>query len=198
MFMNVLGFFGWIAAWIGLLYVLVVFLSPGFGFLFVLPLCYCVYRAVVQLRYFPPALRMRRIMRAYPWQVLQRVPHGLTSHPDVSEKHHGWFEFPNPARPEQRLALVFARHLRTEWWHRRMAPRAKPKLKAQIESIWFAGDPRFIGLIAVGGRGGTVPRRLHVLEQWADSRNGQRLSDWGVTAEDIERGRRVGVYPASP
>lgn len=195
MVMNFVGFFGWIAAWVGLLYVLIVFLSPGFVFLFVLPLGYCFYRAVVQLRYFSPAFRMRRILRAYPWQVLRDVSHGLSNHPNVSDKHHGWFEFPNPAHPDRQLPLVFSQHIRTEWWHRRMAPRAKPQLKSQIGVIWFAGDPRFIGLIATSAGDEGVPRRMHVLEQRTGLQDGQSLMDWGVTPEDIERGRRVGIYP---
>ncbi|WP_330288058.1 hypothetical protein [Streptomyces sp. NBC_00576] len=196
MAMNVAGFIGWIAAWVGLLYVLIVFLSPGFVFLFVLPLGYCFYRAVTQLRYFPPAFRMRRILRTYPWQAMRDAPHGLSGHPDVPDKHHGWFEFPNPARPDQLLALVFSQHLRTEWWHRRMAPRAKPQLKSQISVIWFAGDPRFIGLIAASTHDEDAPRRMQVLEQRTEVVGGQGLADWGATPEDIERGRSVGIYPA--
>lgn len=194
----VVGLLWWLASWFGLLYVLVVHLSPIFALLFVLPLCYCFYRMVVQLCYFRPALRMRRIMRTYPWQVLRSIPHGLADHTEVSSKHYGWFEMPNPAHPQRRLPLVFSRHYCTEWWHRRMAPRAKPALKAEIETLWFAGDPRFIGLIAVPGRSGNTPRRLHVLEQRMAVHDGQRFADWGATAEDVERGRRVGIFPAHP
>ncbi|GAA3495682.1 hypothetical protein GCM10019016_027820 [Streptomyces prasinosporus] len=196
--MNFVGLLGWIASWFGLLYVLVVFLPPGFTFLFVVPLCYCSYRLVVQLCYFRPALRMRRIMLTYPWQVFRRIPYGLTNHPEVIGKHYGWFEFSNPARSQHRLPLVFPRHHRTEWWHRRMAPRAKPMLKAGIETIWFAGDPRFIGLIAAPDHRGIRPRRLHVLEQRMAMPEKKRCVEWGATAEDVERSRRVGIYPAQP
>ncbi|MFI1354005.1 hypothetical protein ACH4TV_10530 [Streptomyces sp. NPDC020898] len=196
MVMNVAGLVGWIAAWIGLLYVLIVFLSPGFVFLFVLPLGYCFYRAVAQLRYFSPAFRMQRILWTYPWQVLRNISHGLSNHPNVPGKHHGWFEFPNPARSDRLLALVFSQHLRTEWWHRRMAPRAKPELKSQIDVIWFAGDPRFIGLVAAFTHDEAAPRRMQVLEQRTELEDGQSFTDWGATPEDIERGRRVGIYPA--
>jgi hypothetical protein len=191
--MAFLGLLAWIAAWLVLLYVLVVHLPSGFIAFFLLPLCYCFYRAVVQLCYFRPALRMRRILRTYPWQVLQGVSHGLGNHSEVAGKHYGWFEFPNPAAPEQRLPLVFARHYRTEWWHRRMAPHAKPALHMQIGTVWFAGDPRFIGLIAAPGKGGTAPRRLHVLEQRMALPEGRLFAEWGATAADVERGRRVGI-----
>ncbi|MFD3733589.1 hypothetical protein [Streptomyces sp. NPDC058632] len=193
MLMNVVGLLGWAATWLGLLYVLIAYLSPSFSFLFALPLCYCFYRAVVQLRYFSPALQMRRILRTYPWRIIRGVPHGLADHAEVSHKHYGWFEFSNPAHPECRLPLVFSRHHRTEWWHRRMAPRAKPMLKAEIEMIWFAGDPRFVGLIAASGRDGITPCRLHILEQRMASQDSERFREWGATAEDVERGRRAGI-----
>lgn len=186
MLMNFTGLLGWIASWFGLLYVLVVLLSPGFSFLFALPLCYCFYRSTVQLCYFRPALRMRRIMLVYPWQVLRCIPYGLADHSKVVSKHYGWFEFSHPVRPQYRLPLVFPRHHRTEWWHRRMAPHAKPVLKAELETIWFAGDPRFIGLIAVPDGRGTRPRRLHVLEQRTTLREGQRRVELGVAVEDAE------------
>jgi hypothetical protein len=196
MAMNLLGLSGWAAGWWGLLYLLVVFLPPGFGVLFALPLCYCLYRLVVQLQYFRPAFRMQRIMRTYPWQLMNAPAHGLTDHPDVDRKHYGWFEFANPARPGQRLPLVFPKHHRTEWWHRRMAPRAKSDLKAEIQTIWFCGDPRFGGVVAVPTRAGSAPRRLHVLEQWGMTEPDQNLADWGVTPEDADRGRRAGVRTA--
>ncbi|RZB17234.1 hypothetical protein StrepF001_20945 [Streptomyces sp. F001] len=78
-----------------------------------------------------------------------------------------------------------------------MALRAKPKLKEQIQTVWFAGDPRFIGLIAAPAHSGSEPRRLHVLEQWTALQNGRTFADWGATPDDIERGRRVGVSPAT-
>ncbi|MFD5661756.1 hypothetical protein [Streptomyces hirsutus] len=195
---SLVGLLAWTAVWLGLLYMLIVHLSPEFAFLFALPLGYCFYRAVVQLSYFSLALRMWRILRTYPWRIFREVPHGLTNHAEVSCKHYGWFEFPNPALPAHRMPLVFPRHHRTEWWHRRMAPHARTALKADIETIWFVGDPRFIGLIAATGRDGTAPRRLHILEQWMALQEGQRSREWGVTAEDVERGRRVGIHLAHP
>ncbi|MFD4477455.1 hypothetical protein ACFWPU_15270 [Streptomyces sp. NPDC058471] len=199
MVMNVLGFLGWVALWCGSLAVLVGFLSPGFSFLFVPLVVYSAYRVVLQVSYFPLAFRMRRIMRTYPWQEMQGVPCGLTKHPDVLGRQYGWFELPNPARPEQRLPLVFGQHMRTEWWSRRMAPRAKPERKAQIEVVWFAGDPRFIGLIAAPTSNGRALRRMHVLQQQMGGAGDRHcFTDWGVTPEDIERGRRVGIRPAHP
>ncbi|MEU1023931.1 MULTISPECIES: hypothetical protein [unclassified Streptomyces] len=196
MLMNVTSVIGWIAVWCGLVAALVSLLSPSFSFLFVPLLAYSLYRGILQLFCFPPALQMLRILQTYPWQVVRGVPHGLTKYPDVLGRQFGWFEFPNPARPDQRIPLVFGQHMRTEWWSRRMAPRAAPELKEQIEVVWFAGDPRFTGLIAAPTRKGGAPRRLHVLrQQLSPGDGGHTFTAWGVTPEDIERGRRVGVRP---
>ncbi|MEV0175228.1 hypothetical protein AB0I00_29425 [Streptomyces sp. NPDC050803] len=195
--MNVVGLIGWAVAWIGLLVVLVGLLSQSFIILFLPLLAYTMYRAVLQLLYFPAALRMRRILRVYPWQVVRSPTFGLAKHPKVHGKQHGWFEFPNPARPDQELALVFPHHMRTEWWNRRMAPRAKRELQEQIEVIWFAGDPRFIGLIAAPTSDGLAPRRLHILRQQMRTERGLEVAAWGATAEDIERGRLAGSPPST-
>ncbi|MDT9697723.1 hypothetical protein [Streptomyces sp. P17] len=193
--MNAVGLIGWIAVWVGLLAVLVGFLSQGFIVLFIPLLAYSMYRVVLQLFYFPAALRMRRILRVYPWQIVREPSFGLGKHPEVEGKQHGWFEFPNPSRPGQRLALVFPHHLRTEWWNRRMAPRAKSELKAQIAIVWFAGDPRFIGLIAAPTSGREGPRRMHILRQQMKPEDSVHAVGWGATAEDIERGRLAGSPP---
>lgn len=198
MAVNVLGLAGWAGGWIALLGISTK--TPDWAVWIFLPyFLYGAYRVTVQVRYFPEALRMLRVLRTYPWQILRGIPSGLTKHPEVAGKQYGWFEFPNPGRPEQRLPLVFGRHLRTEWWSRRMAPRAKPELKAQIEVVWFAGDPRFAGLIAASTPRGEAPRRMHVLRQQMSTDGGHRtFAEWGATPEDIERGRRVGIRPAHP
>lgn len=195
MAMNVVGPIFWIAIWIALLGVSTK--TPNWVVWVFMPyFIYGPYRVLVQFRYFRPALDMRRILRAYPWQIIQDVSYGLTKRPEVRGRQYGWFEFANPARLDQYLPLVFPHHLRREWWARRMAPRAKSELRSQIEVIWFAGDPRFIGLVAVPARSGEAPRHLHVIEQRTDVETGQRFADWGATSDDIERGRRAGFRPA--
>ena len=197
MAMNIGGLLGWIGGWVGLLGISTY--TPNWVVWIFMPyFVYGPYRAYVQVRYFPAALRMRRILRTYPWQVLRNVPSGLTKHPDVLGRQYGWFEIKNPAHLEQRLPLVFPRHLRVEWWSRRIAPRAKPELKEQIRVVWFAGDPRFVGLIAAPTAKGEAPRRLHVLQQQMGAQDGRSFADWGATPEDIDRGRRVGIHPAQP
>ncbi|MFD5308024.1 hypothetical protein [Streptomyces ardesiacus] len=197
MVMNVAGLIGWTGGWVGLLAISLD--TPNWVVWVFMPyFIYAPYRVVTQLKYFPTAFLMLRILRTYPWQVERDVVMGLTKRPEVVAKQYGWFEFENPANEQQQLPLVFSEHLRTEWWARRMAPRAKPRLKADIETVWFAGDPRFIGLVAAPNRRGTAPRRLHVVEQRIDVQSGWSFADWGATPYDIERGRRVGVYPVHP
>ncbi|RDD85223.1 hypothetical protein [Streptomyces parvulus] len=197
MVVNVLGLVCWAGGWVALLGISTY--TPNWVALVFMPyFIYGPYRVVTQLKYFPAAFLMLRILRTYAWQVVQGAPHGLTKRPEVTGRQYGWFEFANPAKLDQNLPLVFPRHLRMEWWARRMAPRADARLKADIETVWFAGDPRFIGVLAAPGRKGTAPRRMHVLEQRIDARSGWRFADWGATHDDIERGRRVGVHPVNP
>ncbi|MFJ3041523.1 hypothetical protein [Streptomyces tendae] len=188
--MNVVGLFGWVSGWVVLLGVSV-YSADWLVWVFLPYFVYGPYRVLTQLCYFPAALSMLRILRTYRWQLLREVPYGLTDRPEVSGRHYGWFEFPNPARPEQWLPMVFTRHLRLEWWCRRMAPRAKPHLKSQIEEIWFAGDSRFVGVIAAPGRKGRGPRRMHVMQQRSTTKNDERLNDCGAGPDDIVRGRRM-------
>ncbi|MGW6061963.1 hypothetical protein [Streptomyces sp. NPDC055189] len=154
---------------------------------------YGSWRLFVQVfGYFPISLRKLRILRAYPWQVLQGIPHGLSDYPDILGEQQGWFEFPNPANPQQQLPLVISNHLRVNWWHRRMAPRAKPQLKARIETIWFAGDPRMIGILAAPSTSGQTPGHFKILRQRLARAEHALTTEWGATAEDVEQGRRAG------
>ncbi|MFF3345466.1 hypothetical protein [Streptomyces sp. NPDC002779] len=182
-----------------LLSLLAVFLSPGYAILFVPFLIYSFYRAFIQIFVFPTLFRMRRVLQEYSWNLHSDAVHGLGERTDVVGRQYGWFEFPNPARPGEPLPMVFPRHWGVGWWHRRMAPRAAPALKAQIGVVWLAGDPRFIGVIAAPTPDGTKPRRFRFLSQQTGADGGRHsVASWGATDEDIERGRRAGVRPAQP
>jgi len=197
--MNVVALVAWIALWFALLAVLSVFLEPGYA-VFVAPfLLYSFYRAFLQLFVIGAVIRMRRVLRVYPWQLSHQPPHGLANRTDVVGKQFGWFEFPNPGKPEKLLTMVFAQHWGVGWWSRRMAPRATSEHKAQIGSVWLAGDPRFIGVLAAPASDGTTPRRFRFLHQRTGSDGGRRtVADWGATAEDVARGRRAGIVPVQP
>jgi len=195
MTMNVVGQVVWIAVYPGVLYVMVVFTSRAFVPVFTPFLLYSFYRFFVQLTYFPWALRMRRILREYPWQVLEGVPSGLGRYPGARDDGI-WFEFRNPVSPDERIPLVFIKHQRAYWWMKRMdGPRTKPERRAQIEPLWFAGDPRFLAVIAAPGRDGKAPKRLHVLYQRSvfDRRCAPQSWGAGAGAADVERARRAGA-----
>ncbi|MGW0907193.1 hypothetical protein [Streptomyces sp. NPDC002853] len=195
MLRNAAGLVGWAGIWIALLGISL--RTPDWAVWIFLPYwLYSPYRMLIQVGYIPTALGMRRILRAFPWQVLHDVPRGLADHPEVVGPQHGWFELPNPADPQQRLPLVFSKHYRLNWWSRRLAPRVKPRLKAQIETVWIAGDPRMIGVVAAPPtRSGRSPRRFQILDQGLGKGDGSRIAGWGITPDDLERGRRAGVTP---
>jgi hypothetical protein len=194
---NILAAVGWAACWVLLLGVSL-YTPQWVVWLFMPYFLYGPYRVAAQAKNILEAFMMRRILRTYSWQIMRDVPRGLTDRPEVEGSQFGWFEFPNPSREDHWLPMVFSTHLRTRWWARRMAPCAKPRLMEQIETVWFAGDCRFVGVVAAPVGKEPIPRRLHVVEQRIGARSGQRFSDWCATAEDIEQGRRAGVYPIAP
>ncbi|MGW3409799.1 hypothetical protein [Streptomyces sp. NPDC000888] len=185
---------GWIGVWFGSLY-LIVATPPSIGWVFLPLLAYATFRAVLQLAYFRPSIHIQRVLRHYPWQLLKGVPRGRNKHPQVQEDEM-WFEFPNPENPEERIPLLFLSNMRTFWWMRRFGTsKTKPELKAQIEPLWFAGDSRFIAVIAANGRGGKSPRRLHLLYQrTATGRRGIEPTDWNASPAALDRARRAGAH----
>ncbi|MEV2235570.1 hypothetical protein AB0H69_44440 [Streptomyces phaeochromogenes] len=192
MAMNVVGLLGWSGSWVALLGISTY--TPNWVVWIFMPyFIYGFYRFFNQLTYFPWALRMRSILREYPWQILEGVPSGLGKYPGARDDGI-WFEFRDPADPDEEIPLVFIKHQRSYWWLKRMdGPRTKPGRRAQIEPLWFAGDPRFLGVIAAPGRGGKAPKRLHVLYQRPvfDSRCAPQT--WGADVADIERAQRAGA-----
>lgn len=204
MAMNVVGLLCWPVAWIGQLYALVVFLSPGYALLLGPSLCYTLYRTVVQLSYFSTAFRMRCILREYPWQVSYKVPRGVDEHPDA-EDDGIWIELPDPTDPSRHgVPLTFVKHHRSYWWLRHIGgPRTKPTRKAKLEPLWFAGDPRFLGVVAVSTKDGLAPRRLHFLYRPSAFAGKAAHQQWdNARPAELERARRAGarfldVGPAS-
>ncbi|AKH86697.1 hypothetical protein AA958_11670 [Streptomyces sp. CNQ-509] len=193
--MNTIAFIGWILTAFGVL-VLILLLPTGFVPLLIFPMVYSGYRALIALAFFLVYVRMRRILQAYSWR-LDRAPYGLSQHP---ESPHGekWIEFPNPERPGEKIPLHFLSHYRVNWWGRRMAPRAKPELKAELDPIWFAGDPRFFGVIAVSSgppskAADLQPRRLHVLTQPHAFFSPADHNSWQASAQDVARAQQAGA-----
>lgn len=192
---SILAFIGWfISPWC-LVFVLVGFLPTVFVAAFALPICYSAYRACIQPLVISFDFRIRTLLRTYPWR-LDDTPYSLSAHPKSSFTKP-WFEFPHPGRTGERIPMFLHLHYRTGFWDRRMAPRAKPQLKAQLSPIWFAGDPRFFGVMAVtrpgSDKAGPVPRRLHLLVQIGPSKREAPIdvNPWQAAPEDLARARQA-------
>ncbi|MEU0780188.1 hypothetical protein ABZ341_01260 [Streptomyces sp. NPDC006173] len=154
---------------------------------------YGFYRVFVQLSYFPWAFRMRRIFKEYPWSIFTDIPRGLGKHPQASDDGM-WFEFRNPDNLDEKVPLVFIKHQRSHWWMKRIGgPRTKAALKAEVEPVWFSGDPRFVGVVAAPSKDGCLPARLHVLYQHAAFGRSSVTPAWTVKVEDVERARCAGA-----
>lgn len=200
MAVNFIGLIGWLAMLLGLFYVLLGYLSPGFSALFAPLIVYSFYRVVIQLRYFPASLDVLQVLQFYPWQVLHGAPRSLDQHPGA-EADGMWIEFPYPeGNGEKGIPLVFVKHYRSLWWLKRIGgPRTKPELKAQLDTLWFAGDPRFLGVVAVPSKNGDSPRRLHFLYQPSACAPAAARRHWGnATFADLERARRAGARFVEP
>jgi hypothetical protein len=190
--MNAIGLLGWFMIAVSSLGLLVGVFTPAWSVLFVPLMAYAVYRVIVQWVYFSLARAMQRILWHYPWQLISKASYGLKAHPDAPVSAM-WVALPDPADPERAVPLLFRSHLRQNWWIARMRPRAKPEKSAQLEPLWFAGDPRFFGVIAVTGRRG-APKRLYRLSQPGvfHPRAGAERRD--AAGEDVDRARRAGAY----
>jgi len=193
MAMNVLGLLGWIGGWVALLGISTH--TPNWVVWIFMPyFLYGAYRTVVQVRYFPLAFHMLRVLRTYPWQLFPDVSRGLDEHPDA-ENGGIWIELPNPGDCSKAIPLVFVKHHRAYWWMRRIGgPRTKPALKAQLEPLWFVGDPRFVAVVAAPGRGAAAPRRLHFLYQPSAFYKSAARRHWeDASPVDLELARRAGA-----
>ncbi|MEU6078983.1 hypothetical protein [Streptomyces sp. NPDC047108] len=199
MAMNLFGLICWVGTAMGAF--LLALATPTWTVILFGPIVlYAAYRTFVQCAYFVWGARMQRILCNYSWQVLRDVPRGLKDHPSAQSDKGMWFEFRNPANPEEKIPLVFINHIRSYWWLKRIGgPRTKPELKAQIEPLWFAGDPRFFGVVAASGRDADVPKRMHVLYQrgFLGGAAGNR-ENWDASPDDLERARRSGARIPQP
>ncbi|MEU8686183.1 hypothetical protein [Streptomyces sp. NPDC048611] len=122
---------------------------------------------------------MRRVLRVYPWQA------GIA---EVRSKKNGSTQFlvPNPERPEKTVGLGFGGVIGTgrHFWVRAVK-------SGQVTTAWFAGDPRYLGVMATPG-----PRNLLQVAQReaTDSRMSPRKRGVSPGARALARaaGARVG------
>ncbi|MET8948994.1 hypothetical protein ABZX30_37150 [Streptomyces sp. NPDC004542] len=154
---------------------------------FILPIfLYSLYRAFLQRHYINSAVQARRVLKVYPWQVYRMPESGIGQIPGA-KLGDVWISFPNPDQPEKGVPVVLHGHARSVWWRRRLGRGYETGKTSQVAKVWFAGDPRFAGVIAVPG-----PRRLFLLYQLAAGHagnGGERV----VSPKAIERARRAGI-----
>ncbi|MCF3125593.1 hypothetical protein IPZ68_38750, partial [Streptomyces arenae] len=195
MVVGVIRLLGWTAVAFGSLFA-IVGLPVSLGWILFPFLLYAPFRALVEASFIATSLRMRRVLHEYPWRIFDDVPKGIAPHPAASDEHM-WFEIPDPENPDRSVPLTFIATFRSHWWFRRIgAPRTKPERRAQIEPLWFAGDPRFLAVVAAPGRDGTAPRRLHFLYQATAVDRGTATTDWNATPAALDRARRAGARVA--
>ncbi|WP_220188910.1 hypothetical protein [Streptomyces phytophilus] len=192
---SVLAFVGWFLSPWCLLVVLVVFLSKAFIPLFVLPMGYGMYRAKIQPAQIISNYRIRRIIRAYPWR-LDDIPYSFPQNPGETPTNL-CLTIPHPEQPGEPFLMYQHLRLVPTWWTRRMGPRAKPELKAQLNPIWFVGDPRFFGVIAVTKPGTApkipAPKRMHLIVQVGETKQTAPIdvNSWQASPEDLAHARQA-------
>ncbi|MEU6067333.1 hypothetical protein ABZ864_23280 [Streptomyces sp. NPDC047082] len=157
---------------------------------FLLPIAmYALYRTFLQREYIASAVQARRILRVYPWQVLRTPESGIGQIPGA-KLGDVWLAFPDPDRPERDVPIILHGHAGSVWWRRRLGRGYDNEKTRQVAEVWFAGDPRFAGVIAVPG-----PRRLFPLLPFAAPQScagGEKQA----SPEAVKRARRAGVRVA--
>lgn len=155
----------------------VVVMTPIWALWFLFPVVFVLlYIAMLNTVRASQALRIRRILRIYTWQ----------AGPDaVSTAKNGTtrITMPNPDLPEKRISLRHGGWLGSGFTFWVRAVRA-----GAVEEVWFAGDPRFLGVIAVPG-----PARLLSLAQPEAINNRMSARKRGVSPEARERARLAGA-----
>ncbi|MFE9607819.1 hypothetical protein [Streptomyces sp. NPDC006012] len=152
-----------------------------------IPLVYSAYRSILQRRYLVDAFQVRRILKQYPWQVHKTPESGIGKVPGA-KSGDVWLKFPNPEQSGDLIPVILHGHVRSPWWRRRLGPGVAPEKMAQVVEIWFAGDVRFAGVLAVPG-----PRRLFVVYQ-RPTKDSRFLTDVReATPDALARARRAGV-----
>ncbi|MHC5258078.1 hypothetical protein ACYSUO_09340 [Streptomyces sp. UC4497] len=121
-------------------------------------------------------MSLRRILRVYPWQSCRGAA-GLANNGTTR------FSLPDPERPARDISVGHGDWLGSgfTFWVRAVKAEA-------VHEVWFAGDPRFLGVVAVPG-----PRRLvRVAQREAlDGRMSARKR--GISPEARERAKAAGA-----
>ncbi|MFI9026196.1 hypothetical protein [Streptomyces sp. NPDC053560] len=145
-----------------------------------------IYGLCIQVGLLKEVFRLRRILRAYPWQVYES---GLPHSAGARSAHGGraWVKVPSPDTPNSWVRCHVDRTRRSRWWLERMPSDAGREAKAEIRTVWVVGDPRFRAILAVPGKRG--PRRM--LELPAGESRGEGLASASPVA--LTRAAKAGV-----
>ncbi|MBA2944942.1 hypothetical protein [Streptomyces himalayensis] len=119
---------------------------------------------------------LRRILKVYPWQA---YPDAAT----IAKNGTTRFTIPDPDRPEKQISLKWG-----DWLGSGVTFWVREGKKGNVGEIWFAGDPRFLGVIAVSG-----PRRLISVAQPEAVNDQMSARKRGVSPEARERAKAAGA-----
>ncbi|WP_048584181.1 hypothetical protein [Streptomyces viridochromogenes] len=131
---NLAKSLGWVALWVGALY-LTLLLPVAAVVVMVFVLLGITVMASQALGRLAKGVRMRRILAVYPWR---QQPGAVRIN-----KGKAVFVLPDPDRPENTVSLKLAAGLFRSWSHE--------ALKDYDEELWYAGDPRFACVVAKPG-----------------------------------------------
>ncbi|GGT22700.1 hypothetical protein [Streptomyces griseoviridis] len=120
--------------------------------------------------------RLRRVLKVYPWQSCP----GAAS---IAKNGTTRFTLADPEAPDRRITLKWG-----DWLGSGVTFWVREVKAGGVGEIWFAGDPRFLGVVAAPG-----PRRLLSVAQKeaVDDRTAARRR--GVSPEARERARAAGA-----
>lgn len=120
--------------------------------------------------------RLRRVLKIYPWQSCPEAA-------SIAENGTTRFTLADPEAPDRQVTLKWGDWLGsgTTFWVRKVQ-------SGDVPEIWFAGDPRFLGVVAVPG-----PRRLLSVTQKEAVDDRMAARKRGVSAEARERAKAAGA-----
>ncbi|MEV5883041.1 hypothetical protein AB0L74_10040 [Streptomyces sp. NPDC052020] len=156
----------------------VVLLTPVWALWVLMPTLFMlIYVAMLTTIKVSGLLSLRRVLRVYPWQ---SFPEAASTAKNGTTR----FSFPDPEHPAgKRVSVTYGNWLGSGYtfWIRKVR-------SGEVGEVWFAGDPRFLGVVAVPG-----PRRLVQVAQREAVDSQMSARKRGVSPEARERARAAGA-----
>ncbi|WP_420000666.1 hypothetical protein [Streptomyces boninensis] len=126
--------------------------------------------------------RMRSLLKMYPWRPYRGE--------DIAASCGTGFAFPDPAPhgggDGGRITVELSDVPGAIWWLERLDPSApadlRADLRAELDDLWYAGDPRYAGVIALPGP--YHPTNLFQPGSYGDRRGEDPLTDRGGSEAD--------------